>query len=76
MADWLRLSAWAMAFLAVAVAGAWLGRRYGRQARGNLALAGILLGLGEALDPPPRNRVEAAEAGKDQPGPGEPPTPD
>ena len=74
MADWLKYVLVALVFLIIGPACAWLGRRYGRNVRGNLALAGILLGFGEVIDPPPKHRVEDAEPGNDDPAPGEPPT--
>jgi hypothetical protein len=73
------MAIWLIGGLAVLVLGpacAWLGTRYGRATRGNLALASILLGFGEAIDPPPKHKVEDAEPGNDQPGPGEPPLTD
>ena len=52
---------------------AWIGTRHGRRIRGNIVLAGILLGFGHPLDPPPHEKVEAAEPGKGGPQPGDPP---
>ncbi len=52
---------------------AWAARRHGRSIRGNLMMASILLGFGHAVDPPPEQKVESAQPGKDGPQPGEPP---
>jgi hypothetical protein len=52
------------------------GRRLGRRARGNLALAGILLGLGEPFDPPKRHLAEAGESKRGDPAAGDPPEPE
>lgn len=53
---------------------AWLGRRYGRQARGGVGLAMMMLGLGEAIDPPSKHVIEADVArNKSRPAPGDPP---
>jgi hypothetical protein len=50
------------------------GKRHGRRIRGSLMMASILLGFGHALDPPPQEKVEASEPGKDARSPGDPPT--
>ena len=76
MAGWLQYLIAGLALLVVAPLVAWIGLRHGRQIRGNLALASILLGFGHALDPPPEPKVEAARPGKGGPQPGEPPGPD
>jgi hypothetical protein len=53
---------------------AWLGRSQGRKARGGLGLAMLMLGLGEAVDPPSRHVVETdAARNKARPAPGDPP---
>jgi hypothetical protein len=53
---------------------AWAGRRWGARARGGLMLASILLGFGEALDPPSKHVVETTEDRRDRDGgAGEPP---
>lgn len=64
----------AAAALAVVVPLAALGgRRYGRRVRGGIALAGILLGLGEAVDPPSKHLIEAGgPKEKESPAPGDP----
>ena len=64
-----------LALLVLAPVFAWIGQRHGRRIRGNLVLASILLGFGHPLDPPPTQKVEAAEPGKGGPQPGEPPEP-
>ncbi len=76
MAGWLQILIAVAAFVVLAPLLAWLGRRHGRQIRGNLALASILLGFGHAIDPPPLQKVEAAQPGKDDLGAGEPPADD
>lgn len=65
-----------LALLVLAPVFAWIGKRHGRRIRGNLVMASILLGIGHAVDPPPAQKVEAAEPGKGGPQPGEPPEPD
>ena len=62
-----------LALLVLAPVFAWIGKRHGRRIRGNLVMASILLGFGHAMDPPPAQKVEAAEPGKGGPQPGEPP---
>lgn len=73
MGDWL---GYLLAFAALAVlapAAAWFGRRHGRSARGTAGLAMILLGFGQALDPPKRPPIEAAAGEEDESAaPGEP----
>jgi hypothetical protein len=52
------------------------GRRAGKKMRGNLALASILLGLGQPVDPPLKHLIEAKH--EDEEGPeaaGDPPLP-
>ncbi len=63
-----------LALLVLAPVFAWIGKRHGRRIRGNLVMASILLGFGHAMDPPPAQKVEAAEPGKGGPQPGEPPS--
>jgi hypothetical protein len=55
---------WAVGLIALAVLAlipllALAGRKAGRSMRGNLALATMLLGLGEPLDPPAKHLAEA-----------------
>ena len=50
-----------LALLVLAPVFAWIGRRHGRRIRGNIVMASFLLGLGQAMDPPPAQKVEAAE---------------
>lgn len=76
MPEWLQYTIAGMALLIVAPVVAWLARRWARGAKGNLALAAILFGFGEPIDPPPKYKVESAEPGKDQRGAGEPPLED
>ena len=71
------MSGWLILLVALAVLlplAAWLGRRYGRHARGGIGMAMILLGLGEAVDPPSRHAV-ATDTARDRsrPAPGDPP---
>jgi hypothetical protein len=70
---WLQLVIGVLALVVLAPLAAWIGRRHGRRIRGNLVMASILLGFGHAVDPPPQEKVEAAEPGKGGPLPGEPP---
>ena len=73
MAVWLKELIAVLALIVLAPLAAWIGLRHGRKIRGNLVLASILLGFGHAVDPPPHQKVEAAEPGKGGPQPGEPP---
>ena len=59
MPVWLQyvLALVALAVIAPFVAG--FARRAGRTARGGFLMAGILLGFGEAIDPPSKHRIEA-----------------
>lgn len=50
-----------------------VGKRHGRRLRGGLGLAILMLGFGHAMDPPPHEKVEASEPGKDARNPGDPP---
>jgi hypothetical protein len=74
---------WAIALLAVGAAVllvplvALAGRGLGRKARGNLALAGILLGFGEPFDPPQRRLAEASHKDEEaEEAAGDPTTPE
>lgn len=73
MPYWLQILLALVALLVLAPLVAWLGKRHGRSVRGSIALASLLLGLGQPIDPPPTHRVESAGPGKDQAVPGEPP---
>ena len=73
MPEWLQFLLAGLALVAIAPLLAWLARRHARGAKGNLALAAILLGIGEPIDPPSKHKVESAEPGKDDRAPGEPP---
>ena len=58
------MSLWALGLMAIAGLAliplfALAGRKAGRSVRGNLALAAMLLGLGEPLDPPSKHLAEA-----------------
>ena len=76
MPAWLGYLLMFAALLAVLPLAAWLGRRHGRAVKGNLALASILLGFGQPLDPPTRHLVEAKEGETKGPdAAGDPPTP-
>ncbi len=75
MPHWLQylIAFAAMVLLAPLVARA--AKRHGRRAKGGLMMAGILLGLGEAIDPPSKHLIEAKEGEtKGPPAPGDPPT--
>ena len=76
MAEWLQYLLAGLALLILAPLLAWLARRHAKSVRGNLALASILLGIGQPLDPPPKHKVESAEPGKDDRSAGEPPLKD
>jgi hypothetical protein len=76
MAEWLQYLLAGLALLVIAPLIAWLAKRHAKGARGNLALAAILLGIGEPIDPPSKHKVESAEPGKDNRAPGEPPLED
>jgi hypothetical protein len=58
---WLQYLIALAAFVVVAPMIVWLARRFGGRARGGLMMAGILLGLGEAVDPPSKHVIEAQE---------------
>lgn len=52
---------------------AWVGHGFGRKVKGGLVAASMLLGLGEAIDPPSKHAVESTERKKGSPDNGEPP---
>lgn len=67
MDGWL---VWVIGFAVLAVLAplaAGFGRKHGRAVRGTAGLALVLLGLGQVLDPPKRNLIEAIE-GEEQEG--------
>ena len=68
---------WLLAILVLALAAPFIAigaRRLGRSAKGGLALASVLLGFGQVLDPPSKHAVEVGEnKRKDRAAPGEPP---
>jgi hypothetical protein len=61
--------------LIVAPLAARAGRGVGRRARGGFLMASVLLGFGQALDPPSKHLIEAREEEKAGPETGEPPLP-
>lgn len=73
MALWLKDLIALGALLVVTPLFAWIGLRHGRRIRGSIVLASFLLGFGHVMDPPPHEKVEAAEPGRRGPKPGEPP---
>ncbi len=65
---------WLMALAVLIVAGlatVWAARN-ARKIRGTLGLGAILLGFGQAIDPPKRHMLEAADPTKPSPGNDEP----
>ncbi len=63
-----------VALLAVAPLVAMFARRAGRRVKGGFILAGILLGVGEVVDPPSKHMIEATgDEERASPTPGEPP---
>ncbi len=76
MASWLKIGSALAVVATLAPAIAWLAFRCGKSLRGGLALGAILLGIGEPLDPPPKEKVESAEPGRQTPTPGAPPPED
>ena len=62
---------WALFTLAAPVV-AFLGWRFGRYAKGGVALGAVLLGLGAVMDPPTRHASEATQPVKGREGNGEP----
>jgi hypothetical protein len=70
MPVWLQ---WTVAFL-VLLALAPFAARLGRAAKGGAIMVGLLLGLGQALDPPSHHRTEVGQnKRKDRAAPGDPP---
>ncbi|MFI4975681.1 MAG: hypothetical protein ACHP84_14165 [Caulobacterales bacterium] len=75
MRSWQAYLIAAAVLIALAPLFAWAGRRLGRSAKAGVALAGLMLGLGEVMDPPSKHLIEAGdEADKAPPAPGDPPT--
>jgi hypothetical protein len=65
------MPAWELVLLGVAVlvlvpVAALAGRGVGKRMRGNLAMAAMLLGLGEPLDPPSRRLAEASHKDEEE----------
>ena len=73
MAVWVQYLIALAALLALAPLVARFGRRFGSKAKGGLALACFMLGFGEALDPPAKHAIEAADRVKGSPETGAPP---
>ena len=74
MPHWLQWATAAAVFAVLAPLIAWRGKRVGARMRGGLALAALMLGFGEAMDPPAKHLIEATEDdAKGPPAPGEPP---
>jgi hypothetical protein len=61
MPIWVQYLIAVAAFVVLAPLTVWLARRFGGRARGGLMMAGILLGLGETVDPPSKHIIEAQE---------------
>jgi len=61
MPVWIQYLIALAAFVVLAPLTVWLAKRFGGRARGGLMMAGILLGLGEAVDPPSKHIIEAQE---------------
>jgi hypothetical protein len=75
MAAWTQyLIAFAL-LLALAPLVAWIGVRFGSKAKGGLALACVLLGIGAVMDQPAKHAIEATDPAKGSPDNGEPPLP-
>jgi hypothetical protein len=74
MPGWTEWSLAVLVFVIAAPAIALLAKRYVRTVRGGAIFVGLLLGLGQVLDPPSKHRIEAGdEKRKDRAAPGEPP---
>ncbi len=77
MHGWLPYAIAGAALLLLAPLVAMAGRRYGRSVKGGLILGSILLGFGQAIDPPSQQAIEAASDDADKKGPqpaGDPPS--
>ena len=68
---------WLFAILAFALAAPFVAigaRRLGRTAKGGLALASLLLGVGQVVAPPSKHTIEVGEnRRRDRAAPGDPP---
>jgi hypothetical protein len=74
MPAWLQIGVSLAVLAAISPLIAWLAKRHGARVRGGLGLAMIMLGVGEAMDPPSKHMIEASEGEeKASPAPGEPP---
>ena len=74
MSHWLQSLATVAVIVVAAPFVAWGARRFGGRAKAGVALAGLLLGLGQVADPPSKHLIEATEGEeKAAPTPGDPP---
>jgi 4-amino-4-deoxy-L-arabinose transferase-like glycosyltransferase len=74
MPAWLQSILVVVAIVAAAPVVAWSARRFGGRAKAGVALAGLLLGLGQVADPPSRHLIEATDGEENAaPSPGDPP---
>jgi hypothetical protein len=73
MSVWLQYLIALLTLLVLAPLCAWIGVRFGSRAKGGLALACVLLGLGHVMDQPAKHAVEATDPAKGSPESGEPP---
>ena len=77
MPTWLGYILALAALVVLAPLMAWVGHTQGRNIKGGLALASIMLGFGVPLDPPTKHLIEATEDKvKGENETGEPPDPD
>lgn len=76
MPFWLEILIVLAALVVLAPPLAWLALRFGAKARGGVALASVLLGLGAVIDQPAKHALEAAEPVARSPENGEPPLDD
>jgi len=60
MPSWLSYVLAIVALLTLAPLMAWVGHKHGRQIKGGVALASVLLGIG-VIDPPAKQAIEANE---------------
>jgi len=75
MPGWAQMLLAVAALILIAPAVAWLARRSGAKVRGGIGIAALMMGFGEALDPPSKHLIEANEGEEKQtPSPGDPPT--
>ncbi len=75
MPEWLQYLAAFGALILIAPFVAWIALRHGRRIRGGVGLVTILMGFGEAVDPPSQRMIAASiPEEKESPTPGDPPT--